>query len=199
VGSSLHWEVADPASTPMSPILPKTITFPSALSVSPLVHELDLRDEALSDISFSSSPLDATSTTSTTSTYFANVLAPAAIPTRPVEINEKDSGYEYVTLTVTSPYTTYITTILLGDSFPTTNVESLQPTTYAVPSSSSNTKVQTPGIATGTIVGIVVGLIFGFLSLFGVFYVYLLRARQAKRRRQRRRSRRGSSATADGE
>lgn len=182
------WEVAAPASILMSPVLP-TIT-----SSSHTYLLLKLREE---DSSSDDSPPSASGLRSPSLSH----ISPSSTwpqPTHPVE-DEKDAGYEYVTLSITLPYTTYLTTILLGDSFPTTDANTLVPTTYAVPTSSSNTRVQTPGISTGAIVGIVVGLIVGFSALLGVFYVYLLRAREAKRRRRRRRSRRGSSATADGE
>lgn len=176
----------------MSPAFQISSRLSSSPSLTSLVNHLP-RDSS-SDIALSSSSPSTNAAQTIVLTASTNDIS-SPVPTHPSDINEKDSGYEYVTLSVTLPYTTYITTILLGDSFPTT---SLVPTTYAVPTSSSNVKVQTPGIATGTIVGIVVGLIVGFLALFGVFYVYLLRARQAKRRRRRRRSRRSSSATADG-
>jgi hypothetical protein len=185
----------------MSPVLGPTSKASHVPGVTDLDHG-DLRDESSSNGTTSSSLInvEASSPSSTSSTSSTSIDPPSPPqPTRPIKINEKDTGYEYVTLSVTLPYTTYITTVLLGDSSPTTN--GLVPTTYPVPasSSSSNTKVQTPGIANGTIVGIVVGLVVGFLALFAVFYVYLLRARQAKRRRRRRRSRRGSPATAEGE
>ena len=167
----------------MSPVLPVSI---SATHIT--LVDVDEHPRASSDSSSTATDVSSSSSLSTPT----NDISPP-IPTLPLNINRQD--FYYRTLSVTLPYTTYTTTIVLGDSFSTTN---LQPTTYAVPSSSTNAKVQTPGIATGTIVGIVIGLIAGFLALFAVFYVYLLRARQARRRRRRRRSRRGSSATAEG-
>jgi hypothetical protein len=110
-------------------------------------------------------------------------------PTPHANVNAKDAA-AYVTLTITRQATTYITIIQLGDSFPTTFPNSnLQPT------SPPKTTVQHPGIPTGDIVGIIVGCIVGFGLLVGVFYVYLLRARQFRRAESRKRSRRGSTST----
>ena len=174
------------ASTPMSPVLP-TETSSSHTSLVELKGERSSSDDyppsTPAQESFSVPHISPSSTLS----YASLALE-----------NEKDTGCEYVTFSVTLPYTTYLTAILLGDSFPTKNPNTLVPTTYPLPKSSSNTRIQTPGMSTGAIVGIIVGLVAGFAALLGVFYVYLLRARQAKRRR-RRRGRRGSSATADGE
>jgi hypothetical protein len=114
-----------------------------------LAHEF-LRKGLSSDVAPSpSSLIDAFLSIPTNPPSSVNDLA-SPTPTQPLEIGEKDSGYEYVTLSVTLPYTTYTTTVLLGDSFPTSTTNDLVPTTYAVPSSSSDTKVQTPGIPTGT-------------------------------------------------
>ena len=107
------------------------------------------------------------------------------IPT-PKPLEERD-GWSFVTLTVTKPFSTYTTTILLGDTFPTSS--------YITPVTTPDSQPQpvqqpiTPGIATGTIVGIVVGCTLGFLLLVGVFYIYLLRAKQYRRRKGRSRSR----------
>ena len=178
----------------MSPVLSLTGT---KLEGTRVIY-VDPRDEVSSSGTSSHTHIELFSpspTISTATLASSNDLLLLPEPTQPLKINEKDTGYAYVTLSITLPYTTYASIVLLGDSFPTTNT--LIPTTFAIPTS-QNVKLQTPGTATGTIVGIVIGLIVGFGALIAVFYVYLLRARQVRRRRRRRRSRRGSSATADG-
>jgi len=110
------------------------------------------------------------------------------------KVNAKEVAPYYVTLTITRDATTYITTIQLGDSFPTTSF----PNSNSQPASPPRTTAQHPGIPTGDIVGIIVGCIVGFGLLVGVFYVYLLRARQFRRVESRKRSRRGSESTQGG-
>lgn len=118
---------------------------PKSTNLAHIILEKDLS----SDVAPSpSSLIDAFLSTPTNTASFNDVAPPT--PTQPLDINKKDTGYEYVTMSVTLPYTTYTTAILLGDSFPTSATNNLVPTTYAVPTTSSNTKVQNPGIATGT-------------------------------------------------
>lgn len=110
-------------------------------------------------------------------------------PTLITALPAKEASPYYITLSITRVTTTYTTLVQLGDSFPTT---------YATKSSSTlppKSTAQHPGIPTGNIVGIIVGCIAGFGLLVGVFYVYLLRARQFRRVQRRRRSRRGSAST----
>lgn len=93
----------------------------------------------------------------------------------------------YITLTITRDSTVYTTTILLGNTFPS----SPQTTTVSVQTSSPS-RPHSPGIATSTITGIVVGCIAGFLLLVVIFYIYVLRSRQIRRRSRRRGSSRSS-------
>ena len=85
----------------------------------------------------------------------------------------------YVTLTITLPNEIYTTTILLGDTFPT----SAAPTDPVQQSASSPTlssaAVQNADSSnSGYIAGIIIGVLGGLAVLAGVFYVYTLRARQ---------------------
>lgn len=136
-----------------------------------------------------------------------NSKDPTLEPTPPLPTSmpvfQRDGSWSYLTLSITYPYTTYTTTILLGNSIPSQPPSTSPASTF---SSESQTQPQSqreavkPGIATGTIVGIVVGCITGFLLLVGIFYLYLLRARQHRRRRRRsrRRSKSRSSSGAGG-
>ncbi len=85
----------------------------------------------------------------------------------------------YVTLTITLSSEIYTTTILLGDTFPT----SAAPTDPVQQSASSPTlspaAVQNADSSnSGYIAGIIIGVLGGLAVLAGVFYVYTLRARQ---------------------
>lgn len=95
----------------------------------------------------------------------------------------------YVTLTITKAYTTYATTILLGNTFPT-SPETSNPTSQS--STTSQSQPASPGIPTSSITGIVVGCIAGLLLLIGVFYIYEIRASKLRAARKKRGSR-GSS------
>ncbi|KAH8668148.1 hypothetical protein BGZ60DRAFT_528485 [Tricladium varicosporioides] len=133
------------------------------------------------------------------STLLSTTTAPPLIP------QNKAAAAYYITLSITRPTTTYTSLVLLGDSYPLTTPTDLSD--LSDPSNPSltipKTIAQHPGIPTSSIVGIVVGVVLVFLSLAGVFYVYILRARQYKRRMRRkslssgsrsRRSRRSSAA-----
>ena len=91
---------------------------------------------------------------------------------------------DYITLSVTRPYTTFTTLILLGDSFPSPTTD---PPSDPEPTSTSSPGPVTPGISTGTIVGIVIGSLLGFGLVVLIYYVSLKRARAARKRRKRRR------------
>jgi hypothetical protein len=134
-------------------------------------------------------------------TYIAlsGVLQRCAEPPHPTNwpIRDRAGEPDLITLSITSPFTTYTTTIELGNSFPTSFIPDPSPQAAV----QAPQKPSTPGISTGTIVGIVVGCSLGFLLLIGVFYVYLLRARQyrlQKKRRGRSKSRSSSGRSGGG-
>jgi hypothetical protein len=109
----------------------------------------------------------------------------------------------YITLTVTSSTETYLTTLLLGDSFPT-SIESNptpDPTPTPQPQSALATPspVQHPGISTGAIAGIIVGVLAGLSLLVGAFYVYLVRSKILRKGRRRRGGKRRSPRVRAGE
>jgi hypothetical protein len=104
-----------------------------------------------------------------------------ATPTPAVLLDRYASPQQnYVTLTITLPNEIiYTTTILLGDTFPT----SPAPTDPVQQSASSQTlspaAVQNADSSnSGYIAGIIIGVLGGLALLAGVFYVYTLRARQ---------------------
>lgn len=135
-----------------------------------------------------------TSCISSTAEDAQRILSPQTTPSAyhwPITARDLD----YLTISITSPYTTYTTTILLGNSFPTTAPIPLA----AVPQATATTTQvqQFPGLPTSIIVGIVVGCALGCLLLLGVLYVYMLRARQRRRQRRRRR-RRSKSRSSSG-
>jgi hypothetical protein len=110
----------------------------------------------------------------------------AAAPTPAVLLNRKASPQYYITLTITDPAAvTYTTTILLGDDYPgpstTDPVQqsaSTQTLTAAAPKS--------PGLSSGSVAGIIIGVLGGLAVLAGVFYVWMLRARQWKTTHKKR-------------
>ena len=114
---------------------------------------------------------------------------PPLMTSGPVELRDEP---RYLTLSVNSFSTTYITTILLGNSFAT--VPST-PFSTATPELES---VHVPGIPTGTIVGIVVGCVAGFFLLLCVFYIHILKMRQSARMRRSRSSRSKSRSSSGG-
>ncbi|PMD17331.1 hypothetical protein NA56DRAFT_648753 [Hyaloscypha hepaticicola] len=116
----------------------------------------------------------------------------------------------YVTLTITLPNELpYTTTILLGDTFPT----SAAPTDPVQQSASSPTlspaAIQNADSSnSGYIAGIIIGVLGGLAVLAGVFYVYTLRARQylssnksvsgsrsTRRRRKKKKRRKGKKGS----
>jgi len=107
-------------------------------------------------------------------------------------ITRRSPQPHYIFLTITSISTTYTTTILLGNSFPT----------FATSSQSTTPKAiipEVPGIPTGTIVGIVVGCIVVFLVLGIVFYGYAWRKNFYRNNRKRgSRSSKSRSANSSG-
>ncbi|KAE8441172.1 hypothetical protein EG329_005801 [Mollisiaceae sp. DMI_Dod_QoI] len=104
----------------------------------------------------------------------------------------KDAAPDYVVITVTSAngVGTYVSTVLLGDSYPTTRND--------LGDGNNGGSNPHPGISTGSIVGISVGLALGFLALLGVCYVYYLRSRQTRRLRHRRGRRKAKVVVARG-
>jgi len=132
-----------------------------------------------------------------------SLLAPP--PAKLLELRQNT----YLTLTVTQAYLTYTTTILLGDTFPTSPPPGF-PAASAYPaaaqsspqveteSETADPQTQNPGLGSGTTAGIIVGCILAFILLLGVGYVFLLRARQRRRRRRRRKKRRKSASSAGG-
>jgi hypothetical protein len=128
------------------------------------------------------------------SDYKAEEVKPsyaAPFPTSPPLI--KRQGH-YITLTITRDYTTYTTTILLGNTFPS----SPQITTSPSVQTSQLSHPGTPGVPTSTIAGIVVGSIAGFLLLVAIFYVYVLRSRQIRRKSKKRGRSRSSKSSSHG-
>jgi hypothetical protein len=107
-------------------------------------------------------------------------------PQRTPRHRRDTNGNPYVTLTVSSPSTTYETAVLLGDSFPTSSAAAANPS----PSPAADDPPSS-GLSNSATVGIVVGCVCSFVLLMGVLYVYLLRARQLRkwRRRWRRKKR----------
>ncbi|KAH8777917.1 hypothetical protein F5882DRAFT_158049 [Hyaloscypha sp. PMI_1271] len=112
----------------------------------------------------------------------------AAAPTPAALQGRYPDPQYYVTLTITLPTGPYTTTILLGDTSPTplptapVQQSASQPTlTPAAP--------QNPNSTPGNVAGIVIGVLGSFAVLAGIYYVWLLRARQL------RSSRRFSSGT----
>lgn len=85
----------------------------------------------------------------------------------------------YVTLTITLPNEIYTTTILLGDTFPTsaTTTDPVQQSASS-PTLSSAAVQNADSSNSGYIAGIIIGILGGLAVLAGVFYVYTLRARQ---------------------
>ncbi|CZR56919.1 uncharacterized protein PAC_06808 [Phialocephala subalpina] len=129
-----------------------------------------------------SSLLISTSTSTTSQSLSTTQTQKSLITTPPIlELEQKDSPY--VVITVTNGAGIHITTVLLGDSYPTT----FSKTAIGGGSGSSH-----PGISTGSIVGIAVGLSLGFLAFFAVMYIYFLRFRQARRLRRKRRRRKSN-------
>ena len=104
----------------------------------------------------------------------------AAAPTPAALVERKADPQNFVTLTVSQPSeAVYVTTILLGDSYPAPTERAQQQT--------SNSQTLTPARATnqgtsaGTIAGIIIGVLGGLAVLTAVFYVWILRARQWER------------------
>lgn len=139
--------------------------------------------------------------------------AQAAAPT-PAALQDRNAdpqGY-YITLTITLPEDIYTTTILLGDNFPTTSAT--DPVQQSAGTASlSPAAVQNADSNSGTVAGIIIGVLGGLAVLAGVFYVWVLRARQyqasskfstttststrrtKKRKRRRRRKKKKGKAT----
>jgi hypothetical protein len=104
----------------------------------------------------------------------------AAEPT-PVALQGRSPDPQYyVTLTITLPTEIYTTTILLGDTFPTP-----LPTAPVQQSASQPTlapaAAQNPNSTPGNVAGIVIGVLGSIAVLAGIYYVWLLRARQLRR------------------
>jgi len=112
------------------------------------------------------------------SEYGYLTLQDRAVAPTPGAVQRRSPQQEYVTLTITLPSEeVYTTTILLGDSIPTAALPTdpiqqtaTQPTlTAAAPQNPSSG---------GNIAGIVIGVLGSVCVLAGIYYVYLLRARQ---------------------
>jgi len=120
-------------------------------------------------------------------------------PTLPIPDSVLGPEY-YITLTITQPYTTYTTLILLGNSPATAAIGPYQAAQTSAEDSATGQHMPNSGTSTGAIVGIIVGCTVGTFLLFAVLYLYTLRARQwrrkEKRRMRRRRARRASLAAA---
>ena len=103
-----------------------------------------------------------------------------AAPT-PAAVQERYPQQQYITLTITLPTEeVYTTTILLGDSVPTAPLptnpvqqSAAQPTLSAAASQNPNSG--------GNVAGIVIGVLGSVAVLAGIYYVYLLRARQLRK------------------
>jgi len=108
----------------------------------------------------------------------------AAAPTLADLLNREAGPQYYITLTITSVADIFTTTILLGNDYPSSaptdpvqQSASTATITPAAPPSSS--------LSAGSIAGIVIGVLGGVSVLAGVFYIYLLRARQWERTRKK--------------
>lgn len=104
-----------------------------------------------------------------------------AAPTPAALLNRNPEPQYYVTLTITLPYEVYTTTVLLGDNFPTP-----PPPTIPVQQSASQPTLtpataQNPSSTGGNVAGIVIGVLGSLAVLAGIYYVFLLRARQLRR------------------
>ncbi|PMD46112.1 hypothetical protein L207DRAFT_523543 [Hyaloscypha variabilis F] len=136
----------------------------------------------------------------------------AAVPT-PAPVQERYAQQQYVTLTVTLPSEEiYTTTILLGDSFPTAALPT-DPVQQSVDQATlTPAAAQNPSNNGGNVAGIVIGVLGSIAVLAGIYYVYLLRARQLrkissgtstitrssrkKKRKKKKKKRRSSTTTA---
>jgi len=101
----------------------------------------------------------------------------AAAPS-PAVLQERNPQQQYVTLTITLPSDQiYTTTILLGDSVPTAPIPTnpIQQSAAQPTLSVANPKNPNSG---GSVAGIVIGVLGSVAVLAGIYYVYLLRARQ---------------------
>jgi hypothetical protein len=129
-------------------------------------------------------------------------------------VQERYAQQQYVTLTVTLPSEEiYTTTILLGDSFPTAALPT-DPVQQSVDQATlTPAAAQNPSNNGGNIAGIVIGVLGSIAVLAGIYYVYLLRARQLrkissgtstitrssrkkKKRKKKKKKRRSSTTTA---
>jgi hypothetical protein len=112
----------------------------------------------------------------------------AAAPTQAALQGRYPDPQYYVTLTITLPTGLYTTTILLGDTFttplPTAPVQQSASQPTLTPAAAQN-----PNSTPGNVAGIVIGVLGSLAVLAGIYYVWLLRARQL------RSSRRFSSGT----
>jgi hypothetical protein len=178
----------------MSPVAPPKLLFPPSSVPAPI-----------SDHACSNAPIDIPENETTLKNISASDIVPLpeddnGNPPDPdpttseddIELEPRDGGY-YITLTVTAQTGTYITSVLLGDSFPTSTTDPIptpepQSAVSTSPSTPSpSTTVQHPGISTGAIAGIIIGVLGGLSLLVGAFYVYLLRSRKFKRGKRRKR------------
>ncbi|KAF8866984.1 hypothetical protein BDZ45DRAFT_795431 [Acephala macrosclerotiorum] len=100
-----------------------------------------------------------------------------------LKLEQKDGSPYYVVITVTNGSGMHITTVVLGDSYPTT---------FSGAAVGGGSGGSHPGISTGSIVGIAVGLTLGFLVFFAAMYIYFLRLRQARQLRRKKRRRRSN-------
>jgi hypothetical protein len=191
----------------MSPVAPPKLLFPPSLVPSPT---------PILDHASSSTPIDRAEDGIT----LKNISVPDIVqlpednngnPPDPdpttsehdIELEPRDGGSSYyITLTVTAQSGTYITSVLLEDSFPTSTTDPIptaepQSAVSTSPSTPSpSTTVQHPGISSGAIAGIIIGILGGLSLLVGAFYVYLLRSRKYKKgKRRKRRSPRPRSGT----
>lgn len=115
------------------------------------------------------------------SEYGYLTLQDRAVSPTPAAVQERSPQQEYITLTITLPSEeVYTTTILLGDSLPTAALptdpvqqSASQPTLTAGASQNPNSG--------GNIAGIVIGVLGSVAVLAGIYYVYLLRARQLRK------------------
>jgi hypothetical protein len=169
----------------MSPVTPPKLLFPPSSVPSP---------NPIPDHASSSTPIDETT---------LKIISVPDIVLLPednhdpdpndIELEPRDGGY-YITLTVTTQTGTYITSLLLGDSFPTSSPTS-DPTPNPIPTpepqsavstSTPTPSVQHPGISTGAIAGIIIGVLGGLSLLVGAFYIYLLRSKKYKKGKRRK-------------
>jgi hypothetical protein len=177
----------------MSPVTPPKLLFPPSSVPSPT---------PISDHASSSTPSDRPEDRIILKNISVSDIVPLPEdnhdpdPTDDIELKPRDGGSSYyITLTVTASTGTYITSVLLGDSFPTSSITDPNPIPTPEPQSavstspstpSPSTTVQHPGISIGAIVGIIIGVLGGLSALVVAFYIYLLRSRKFKKGKRRK-------------